>query len=174
MSRNSLRAILALLLLMTVVNKSQISASLNRDEVASNVVDVLSAHQLSAQPIAPERDLLPAAARIQAPGCDEPIEVIPIHINLQEAPIFDVFVKPNYTRQFFYLDKTWFSEDRVGMRLTWLKNKLLSFFGLGHFVNSTTGLLIASPPGCIVASTIDWSPVWSRRTAERAASAARK
>jgi hypothetical protein len=163
MSRTYLRAILAVLLLMTVINKTRVSASLTRETLTSNVLEVLSEHRLSPQRVMPERDLLPTAAYFQVPGCDGPIEVIPIHINLQEAPIFDALVKPAYTRQFAYLDKTWLGENRVGMRLTWLKHKLLSFLGIGHFANSTTGLLIASPPNCRAASTIDWSPVWRRR-----------
>src|SRR5262245_44152914 len=144
MTSNYLRAILALLLLMTIATKTHVAPNLNRDELTSNVLEVISEERLSAQPIMPTRDLLPPAVHIHAPGCTGPIEVIPIHINLQEAPLFDTFVKPNYTRRFAFLDKTWFSENRVEMRLIWLKHKLLSFLGLGLFVNSTTGLLIAS------------------------------
>src|SRR5262245_11249137 len=156
MSRYYLRPILAVLLLMTVINKTQVPVNLSRDLLVTNLLEVLSLHQLVAQPIVRERDLLPAAARAQAPGCEEPIEVIPIHINLQEAPLLNVLLKPGYTRQFAYLDKIWLSENRMAMRLTWVKHKLLSFVGLGGFVNSTTGLLIASPPNCRAASTIDW------------------
>src|SRR5262245_43649829 len=105
MIRNWLRTILALLLLMTVANKTQVSTNLSHDKVASKVVKVLAEHRLSAQSIPPTRDLLPAAVHFQAPGCDGTIEVIPIHINLQEAPLFRL-VKANYTRQFAYLDKT--------------------------------------------------------------------
>src|SRR5262245_55195692 len=160
MSPNSLRAILALLLLMTVASKTRVATNLNQDELKSNVLAVVSKHGLRAQS-APTRNLLPAAAHIEAPGCDGTIEVILVHINLQEAPLFDTFVKPIYTRRYAFFDKTWDSENRVGMRLTWLKHKLLSFLGLGRFVNSTTGLLIASPPDCGAAWAIDWSPVWS-------------
>jgi len=159
MSRTSLRAILAVLLMMTIATKTQVSANLSRDKFTGNVLDVISAHRLSTYPV-PTRDLLPAAARIAAPGCDGTIDVIPVHINLQEAPLFDTFVKPNSTRLFAFLDKTWSSEDRIGMRLTWLRHRLLSFVGLGHFSNSTTGLLIASPAGCAAALAIDWAPVW--------------
>ena len=159
MSRTSLRALLAALLLMTVATKTQVSANLSRDRLTGNVLDVISAHQLKTYPVA-TRDLLPAAARIEAPGCDGSIDVIPVHINLQEAPLFDTFVNPKYTRLFAFLDKTWSREDRIGMRLTWLRHKLLSFLGLGHFLNSTTGLLIASPAGCSAALAIDWAPVW--------------
>ena len=57
--------------------------------------------------------------------------MIPIISTSRRLP-FDAIVKPAYTRQFAYLDKTWLSENRVGMRLTWLKHKLLTLVGLGH------------------------------------------
>src|SRR5215470_8697984 len=124
MSRISLRAILGVLLLMTVATKTHVTANLSRDKLTGNVLDVISAHRLNTYPV-PIRDLLPAAARIGVPGCDGTIDVIPVHINLQEAPLFDTFVDPNYTRLFAFLDKTWSREDRIGMRLTWLRHKLL-------------------------------------------------
>ena len=163
MSRNWLRTIWALLLLMVVVNNAQMPASFDREKLANNVVQVIAAHRLSTEPMPAARDPFPDAVRFRAPGCEEPIEVIPVHINLQEAPLFDALIKANYTRQFVYLDQTWLSENRVAMRLTWLKHKVLSFLGWGRFVTIPTGLLVVSPPGCDAAEAIDWTPVWSRR-----------
>jgi hypothetical protein len=163
MSRNWLRIIWALLLLMTVASKAQVSTSLDREELANNVVQVIATHRLSVEPMLSVRDLFAGAARFRAPGCDEPIEVMPVHISLQEAPLFDALIKADYTRQFVYLDQTWLSENRVAMRLTWLKHKALSFLGRGRFVTIPTGLLVVSPPGCHAAEAIDWTPVWSPR-----------
>ena len=163
MSCNWLRTIWALLLLMMVVNNAQMPASLDREKLANNVVQVIAAHRLSVEPMLSVRDQFPDAARFRAPGCEEPIEVIPVHINLQEAPLFDALITANYKRQFVYLDQTWLSENRVAMRLTWLKHKMLSFLGWGRFVTIPTGLLIVSPPDCHAAEAIDWTPVWSWR-----------
>jgi hypothetical protein len=162
-----LRGILALLFLATVATKTLGTANIDENMLTTNILGVLAEHRLGAQAARPwRRTLLPVAVQLDVPECSGPIEVIPIHINLQEAPLFDVFVRAGYTRQFVYLDKTWPSADRLQMRLTWLRHKMLAMLGLGRFVTITTGLLVASPPGCQAAAAIDWSAVWSHsRTA---------
>lgn len=165
MSRILMRAILASLLLMTVASKTQTLADAGRDRLISNVLEVLAEYQVNAQANVLAKDaVLPVAVHFQAPGCEGPVEVMPVDINLQVAPLFDTVVKPNYVRQFVYLDQTWSSENRLGMRLTWLRHRALFTLGLGRFVTNKTGLLVASPPGCHIAPAIDWSLVWDRRT----------
>ena len=168
MKRVLLRAVLLLLLILTVATKSQPPDGIGRNELIARVMEVLARHQLSGQPdIVPARSVIPVAVRFEAPGCDQPIEVVPIHINFQEAPVFDVVLGAGYVRLFAYLDRTWAGESPLGMRLTWLKHKPLSLVGLGRFVTIPTGLLIASPPGCRAAQAIDWSGVWDRSTTGR-------
>lgn len=159
--------ILALVLLATVAIKAtQSSASIDRDALTSNILRVLSENRLGTPVAKPlPREVLPVAAQFEAPGCDGPIEVILVYINLQEAPLFDTVIRAGYTRQFAYLGKTWTSADRLQLRLTWLKHKALGILGQGRFVVIGTALLVVSPPGCHAAATIDWSPVWSRSTA---------
>lgn len=165
MTRTLLRVVFVSLLLLTVVTQTQGPVDSDREILASNVLEVLAAKGLdarAAQP--PPRDILPVAAQFQAPGCSDRIEVVLFHINLQEAPVFDAVLKPNYVRQFAYLDETWLTENRLGMRLTWLKHRMRSILGLSRFIRSKDGLLIVSPPGCQIAPTVDWSLVWDRRT----------
>jgi hypothetical protein len=169
MKRGLLRVVLALLLVLTVASKAaQPPDGIGRNELIARVMEVLAQHRLAGQPdLVPARSVIPVAVRFEAPGCDRPIEVLPIHINFQEAPVFDVVLGAGYVRLFAYLDRTWLVESPWGMRLTWLKHKLLSLIGLGRFVTITTGLLVASPPGCRAADTIDWSRVWDRSTTGR-------
>src|SRR5262249_42081962 len=134
MSCNKLRAIWTLLLLMmvckflaTVGNKTQMSTSLDREKFTNKVAHVIAAHRFNVEPMLQQRDQFPDATLFQAPGCDQPIEIIPVHINLQDAPLFNAHIKANHTRQFAYLDQTWRSENRVEMRIAWLKHKVLSF-----------------------------------------------
>jgi hypothetical protein len=166
MSRIVLRVVLAGLLLAGVAGKLGISAEPGRDDVGRAVLRVLNEHGFSAwADVSKKRsELLPVAVQLQAPGCDGPIEIVPVNINLQEAPLFGAEVRPDYTRQFAYLDGVWSKEDRLGLRLRWVKYKALSALGLSRFVAISTGLLVASPPGCHLAQTIDWSMVWDRRT----------
>src|SRR5262249_15925828 len=158
MSCNWLRTIWTLLLLMMVGNKAHISTN-DREKFANNLVQVIAAHRFSVEPTTRIRDEFPDAVHFRAPECEQPIEIIPVHISLQEAPLFDAIIKVNYTRQFAFLDQTWPSENRVGMRITWLKHKILAFFGRDRFVANSTGLLIVSPPDCRAAAAIDWAPV---------------
>ena len=165
MSLVLLRVVLAGLFIATVAGKVRIPADPSPDiNITVVVVKALNKQGLSARAdTANGRSVLPDAVQLRPPGCDEMVEVLPININLQEAPVFDAVVRPDYVRQFAYLDRIWLSQDRLGMRLTWLKHKALSFFRLGRFETSTTGLLITSPPGCTISQTIDWSLVWDRR-----------
>ena len=165
MSVMLLRIIFAGLLLATVASKAQVPTDFSRDDVSGIVIKVLNQHGLSARADIPEeRNVLRDAVHFRAPGCDGIIEVLPIYINLQEAPLFDAVIRPSYTKRFAYLDRIWLTEDRLGMRLVWLKYKALSIFGLSRFVTIPVGLLVASPPSCHIAQTVDWSLVWDRRT----------
>ena len=160
-----LRVILIGLLLATIAGKVRISADLGGDNISGRVIKVLNERGIIATTdVGEAHSVLPSAIHFHAPGCDQMVEVVPISINLQEAPLFDKVIRPSYGRQFAYLDRTWLTEDRLGMRLTWIRNKALSIFGLGRFVTSTKGLLIASPPSCEIAQTIDWSLVWDIHT----------
>ena len=164
MKRIVLRAVLVGLLFSTVASNVRISAGAGQD-ISGAVTEVLKEHGFSAgagEPVA--RTTSHPAIQFRTPGCDGLIEVVPIDINLQEAPLFDTVGGPAYVRRIAYLDRTWLAEDRLGIRIEWLKNKALSIFGRGRFVTVPTGLLIAEPPGCHIARTINWSLVWDRRT----------
>jgi hypothetical protein len=159
------RVILAALLIMTVAGKIHISAKSSPDATISRaVVKVLAAHGMSGHVrVSSTRDVLRFSVEVRSPGCERTIEILPVDINLQAAPLFDIVVEPGYTMSFAYLDRTWRFEDRMDMRFTWLRNKALSIIGLGRFVTIPTGLLIAEPPGCHV-GPVDWSLVWDTRT----------
>jgi hypothetical protein len=96
------------------------------------------------------------------PGCEGVLQVIPVTLSLQESTLFATIVKEGYSRRFVYLDRVWLTEDRLGMRIEWLKRKALSFVGLNPYAASATALLVAEPPHCTVAQSIDWSAVWRR------------
>lgn len=159
------RIALGVLLIATVAGKIHISTR-SSPETAINraVVKVLEAHGLNGRVhVSETRNVLRSSIEVRPPGCDRAIEILPVDINLQAAPLFDIVIEPGYTMWFAYLDRTWRFEDRMDMRFTWLRNKALSIFGLGRFVTIPTGLLIAEPPGCHVGH-VDWSMVWDTRT----------
>jgi hypothetical protein len=134
---------------------------LRDEDIIDSVISVLDARGISATTeVSDARDVLRSTIHFQPPACDGTIEVVLVNINLQEAPLFDKVMRPGYWRQFAYLDRIWLTEDRLGMRLAWIRNKALSIVGLSRFATFRTALAIASPPSCDIAQTIDWSTVW--------------
>jgi hypothetical protein len=159
------RVALGALLILTVAGKIHVSSKSSPEATISRaVVKVLKAHGLNGSVhVSETRNVLRSSIEVHPPGCDRAIEILPVDINLQAAPLFDIVIEPGYTMWFAYLDRTWRFEDRMDMRFTWLRHKALSILGLGRFVTIPTGLLIAEPPGCH-AGHIDWSMVWDTRT----------
>lgn len=100
------------------------------------------------------------------PGCDAPLQVVPVSLNLQESALFDKIVEAGYRRKFVYLEGTWPQLDRFGMRLEWLKAKAQAGFWRGRYVTVATALLVAEPSHCRSSEMIDWPSVWVRRPSE--------
>jgi hypothetical protein len=57
------------------------------------------------------------------PGCVSPAQVFLIDPNLQMTPMLERVLGPGSTRRIAYLGKTWPAEDRLGLRVEWLKQK---------------------------------------------------
>lgn len=162
MTKPFYRALFALLLIATVAYRflTPQPAWFDIHAAASDVLLHAGATRREG-PVLPDTGLL-KPMYFAAPGCEGLLQVIPVRLNLEESPAFDSVVERGYVRRFAYLGKTWSAESRLDMRLEWLKAKALSVLGLSPYVSATTGLLIASPPGCTVADRIDWSQVWLR------------
>jgi hypothetical protein len=109
-------------------------------------------------------DTLGTPMYFQVPGCDGVVQVFSVNLNLQLSPLLDQLIMPGYMRRFVYMGRTWLTEDRLGMRLEWLKYKALSLLGLGRYAPSATALVVAKPPGCHQVDKVDWSPIWEKRT----------
>jgi hypothetical protein len=162
MKAAALRMTLAALLLATVVSKTH--APRVESNLDAGVLATLAHYGLSPQHRVAEQDsALPSSIYFEAPGCDGAVQVMPIQLNLQEAPLLSSVGAPNYDRHFIYLDRSWQHPDRLGMRLVWLKYKALSLLGLSPYVPTTLALLVAEPHGCEAAEMIDWRTVWQQQ-----------
>jgi hypothetical protein len=165
MSSHVLRALLAGLLIATVAAKIWGPRNVAEVDIRAAVVTLVTGHGWSAyDEAATSPDPLGKAINFQAPECEALGQVFPIDLGLQLAPMLDGVIRPGYTRRFVYMGRTWLTEDRFGMRLEWLKHRVLSMFGLGRYVANETALVIAEPHDCRVADKVGWSAVWERRT----------
>jgi hypothetical protein len=158
----ALRALFAGLLLAALATKMLASPGPERD-VQTMLLSLLSDHGLSGrlEPAAPG-SILQSTIAFTAPGCDGEVRVTPVQINLQEAPLFDSLAEQGQGWRLVYLGQTWTEPDRLGLRLAWIKHKVLAALGRGPFAPDKTVLLVVVPEACQVADSIDWQRVWYR------------
>jgi hypothetical protein len=165
MSSHVLRTILAGLLIATISAKIWRPHNITEVDTRAAVVALVTGQGWSAyDEAATSPNSLGKAINFWAPECEALGQVFAIDLGLQLAPMLDGVIRPGYTRRFVYIDRTWLTEDRFGMRLEWLKYRVLSIFGLGRYVANETALVIAEPHDCRVADKVGWSAVWERRT----------
>lgn len=166
MSRLLLRGILVLLLLVSAVGKIGGARQPETDiRPAAVAVLTLKGWPTHEQTVTENpSDILRPPIEFLAPGCDRAARIFMINLNLQMMPMLDQVIDAGYTRRIVYMDRTWLSEDRLGLRLEWLRHKALSLFGLGRYVASSTALVITEPPGCRASDLLDWSLAWERDT----------
>jgi hypothetical protein len=165
MSSHVLRAMLAGLLIATVAAKIWGSRNSTEVDTRAAVIALVKGQGWSAyDEAATSPSALGKAINFWAPECEALGQVFAIDLGLQLAPMLDGVIRPGYTRRFVYIGRTWLTEDRFGMRLEWLKYRVLSIFGLGTYVANETALVIAEHHDCRMADKVRWSAVWERRT----------
>lgn len=158
------RVFLASLLIITVADKIWRARALPMD-MRSAVLNFAASNGWAAyeETGAPDSPL-GSSITFRADACDASGQIFLVHLSLQAAPMLDHAIPSNHSRRFVYMGRMWLTQDRWSMRLEWLKQRLLSLFGLAHYnmVNETV-LVVAEPGGCRVADKVDWSSVWGRR-----------
>jgi hypothetical protein len=164
MRSHLLRIILAAFVLATATSKVWGPRLATDPDIRSTTIAVLALKGWPAyeQP-SDASQILDAPIYFEAPGCEEAAQIFLTNVNLQKMPLLDQTIKAGYTRRIVYMGRTWLSEDRLGMRLVWLKHKVLSLFGLGRYVASSTALVIAEPADCRAADLLDWGLAWDRQ-----------
>lgn len=163
MRPSAVRILLATLLCAAIVQKSWLSAVAQPDFQAE-VIQLLTRHGWLAYPAPGNPDEPLANLRISflAAGCAEEGRIFMVGLGLQDTPMLDHIIGPGYTRRFVYLGRAWLTQDRMEMRLEWLKQKTLSLFGLGQYTVNEVVLIIAEPSECGRADGVDWSVLWRR------------
>jgi hypothetical protein len=166
MSRPVLRGLLATLLLASAAGKiwntRQVETDIRPATIAVVALKGWPTHAEAENPA----DIVRPPIEFAAPGCNGKARIFLVGLNLQMMPMLDQMIEAGYTRRIVYMGRTWPGEDRLGLRLEWLKHKALSLFGLGRYVASSTALVVAEPPGCRAADLLDWNLAWDRQTVE--------
>ena len=156
------RVVLAAVLAITIADKVARLQSVPVD-MHSAVLSVAMRNGWTVRELAslPDNPLgKPIEFRVAA--CDGPGHIFLLHLSLQAAPMLEHVIPPDHTRRLVYLGRTWLRQDRFGMRLEWLKQRLLASVGWGHYEANETVLVIAEPKECGAADKIDWSAVWKQ------------
>lgn len=154
------RIVIASLLLGALAIRIQASHGATEPDVRPAIAELLTSRGIAARIIPAEEGALMRAVTFDAPKCGGRVDVFPVRLNLQEAPLFDATIGTGRERHIAYLSRTWEAPSRFDLRLEWLKHKALSVVGLGTYTTNTTALLIAAPKGCALAQSIDWAPFW--------------
>jgi hypothetical protein len=164
MRRLAVRVLLAGLLIAGITQKVWLTHSTPPD-IRADVITLLLRHGWSAHPMIghPDQPLTKTAVTFQATGCKKEGRVFVVGLGLQDAPMLDHVIEADYSRRFVYLGRAWPAQDRVEMRLEWLKQKALTLLGRGRFTVNEAALVIAEPNDCRSADAVDWSVLWARR-----------
>lgn len=156
------RVLFAGLLLGALAARIQASHEPADHDVRPAVAGLLTSRGIDAQIMPADDSALLKAVAFDAPQCGGRVDIFPVRLSLQEAPLFDAAVGPEREQRIAYLGRTWQAPSRLDLRIEWLKYKALSVWGLGTYTTNTTALLIASPKGCALARSIDWAPLWQQ------------
>ena len=154
------RTAFAALLLGTLAVRIQASHGQTEYDVRPAIIELLASRGIAARIMPAEDHALLKAVGFDAPQCGGRVDVFPVRLNLQEAPLFDAAIGVERVRHVAYIARTWREPSRLDLRIEWLKQKTLSAVGLDSYTANTTALMIAAPKGYEIARDFDWSSFW--------------
>jgi hypothetical protein len=161
-ARCALRAAFLMLLAAAVAGKIWLAAAppVNMLEV----VDAVLSHEGYRSHLRAEGpNNQPFAVVVEAPGCSGPVTVRTIDLDYWEGAWLQQVLEPNASRRFVYMDGAWPTVSRIRLRLERLRHKVLALLGMSPYATELPPLLVLEPPGCHIASTIDWRLMWDRQ-----------
>ena len=156
------RAVFALLVLAAA--GSRLSADPQREIDMRAVVSGVLARQGFEPRLSPQGpgNAL-ASVDIDIARCAGTVKIMPVELTVSEGPWLSEALDPKAAKRFVYLEGTWPDVDRIGMRLEWLRHRILAMLGMGRYITHPWALLLVGPPGCNVTEIVDWRVMWDRR-----------
>ena len=95
-------------------------------------------------------------------SCGRPLQVAPTSRNFQAKTLFDHVGAAGDARFFAYLGLITQRDDSEGFFIEHLKQRALELMGLSSYELDSMMVVISEPPGCDIASRIDWSTLWKK------------
>jgi hypothetical protein len=167
MSKMVVRSLCVIVLLLTVAVRLQSDrarqAMMAEFNASAAIAGMLQSHglQLHENPVKPPK-VLSVVVYFQRPECDRLSVVIPYFINAETEPLLARVTEPGFTRSFYYMDGVWPEQHRASMFLEWLKYATLDLVGASPYVPVKKAIVLADPPDCRPAETIDWHVLWEK------------
>ncbi len=168
MNKAIVRGVCVLVLLLSLGVRLQANWSretaMTEFDAGAVVAQVLRHHglELRDNPVKPPK-VLSVVVYFQRPECDRVSLVLPYFINAEAEPLLARVTEPGFERHFYYLNGSWGEQHRVSMFLEWLKYAALDLVGASPYVPVKKAIVLADPPNCRPAQTIDWRPLWTKK-----------
>jgi hypothetical protein len=156
--------VFAVILLGTLLaNDRAADMAIESDDIEPAAIRLARSHGLVLRGDAPATDANFRVLTFDAQSCAAPILVVLLSVTFeQEALVRSLLAKQHDVLRYVYLDRSWDMPDRFAVFVEWKKHRILSALGLTPYVATKNMLLLASPPNCHAADTIDWKVVWDR------------
>ena len=167
MSKAVVRGALVLALLLSLAVRFQSNRAretvMAEFDAGAAIARVLQARgfELRENPVKPPK-LLSVVVYFQRPECNRASLVLPYFINAEVEPMLARVTEPGFGRHFYYMDSSWPEQQRFAMFLEWLKYATLDLVGASPYVPVKKAIVLADPPDCRPAETIDWRPLWAK------------
>ncbi len=176
MSRTAVRSLCVMVLLITVAVRfhadRKLQMMMSEFDASAGIAAVLRSHGYEPRenPVKPPR-LLSVVVYFQRPECSRASLVLPYFINAEAEPLLARVTEPEFDRHFYYMDLSWREQHRVSMFLEWVKYAVLDLVGVSPYVPVRKAIVLADPPDCRPAQTIDWRELWEQNRRRNPASA---
>ena len=146
----------------------EIRKSLTADFDMSAEISALLAGQgltLRENPVRPPR-VLSTVVYFEVPRCKAASVAMPFNLNIVAQARLNRVVDPGYQNRYYYIDRTWNSQNRVKLFLTYLKHSALSVIDATPYLPVNQALVISTPAECVQDLDIDWQQIWFVRENE--------
>lgn len=167
MKANALRGFLAVALLVSLGIRyhsiHEREAILAKVKLPAVIASVVASHGmvLRANPVQPPK-VLSRIVYFERPGCDAPSLAMPTELHIDAMGYLARTRISDYRYSFIYIDKTWKSQDRIGLHFNWLKHTALGVIGKSAYFPLQEAIVLAEPAKCATTDTIDWKQVWDK------------
>jgi hypothetical protein len=108
-----------------------------------------------------------ASVDIEVARCSGTVKIMPLGLTIAEEAWLSEAIDLKASKRFVYVEGQWPDVDRIGLRLEWLKHRVLAAVGMSRYETALSVLLLVGPPGCNLAEITDWRMMWDKGALRR-------